>query len=65
MEYFKGNIQKSKPPTEAEIEDFKRKFSCMDNKDWKKIKAFVFNEYSRTTLNDSYLDDKGCIYFMK
>lgn len=47
VQYFEENIRKKKAPTETDIETFKEEFPCMDNKDWKKIKAFIFNEYSR------------------
>nr|XP_015840318.1 PREDICTED: uncharacterized protein LOC103312425 isoform X4 [Tribolium castaneum] len=45
--YFKRNIQIRKPPTESEIEEFRKKYPIMENKDWKKIKVFVYNEYSK------------------
>ena len=45
--YFKVNIKNKKPPTEAEIEMFCQKTRIMENKDWKKIKAFIFNDYSK------------------
>lgn len=45
-EYFKANIKIKKPPTEKEIEDFREQYNIMENKDWKKIKAFVYNEYT-------------------
>ncbi|KXZ75710.1 hypothetical protein TcasGA2_TC001826 [Tribolium castaneum] len=40
--YFKRNIQIRKPPTESEIEEFRKKYPIMENKDWKKIKIVVF-----------------------
>nr|CAI5861729.1 unnamed protein product [Callosobruchus analis] len=44
-EHFASHIIKKKPPTESEIKIFKERYHIMDNKDWKKIKAFVFNQY--------------------
>lgn len=43
VKYFKKNIQSKKPPTETEIEKFRSENEIMTNKDWKKVKAFVFN----------------------
>lgn len=41
-------IKIKKVPTEFEIKIFKEQYPVMD-KDWKKIKAFVFNKYKNTT----------------
>lgn len=46
-EYFKNNIRIKKPPTETEIEIFRKDYPIMENKDWKKIKVFVFNIYNK------------------
>lgn len=42
--YFKSHSKMKKLPTESEIMVFKKKYDLMDNKDWKKIKAFIYNE---------------------
>lgn len=33
--------------TQTEIKEFRAIYPIMENKDWKKIKAFVFNEYKK------------------
>ncbi len=45
LKYFSKHIQNQKCPTEKEIATFKSKYEFMETKDWKKIKAFVFNAY--------------------
>ncbi|KYB24832.1 hypothetical protein TcasGA2_TC001429 [Tribolium castaneum] len=44
---LKISVMIRKPPTESEIEEFSKKYPIMENKDWKKIKVFVYNEYSK------------------
>lgn len=38
-------IKNKKPLTESQVAIFKEKNSVMDNKNWKKIKAFICNKY--------------------
>lgn len=42
-------IKNKKPPTESQVALFKEHNPIMDNKDWKKIKAFIFNKYQEKT----------------
>lgn len=70
--FFKNHILNRKPPIQKEVEQFKELFPCMDNKDWKKIKAFVWNEHRRIPTEDKGLEvqkdgidlcsnEQGCI----
>lgn len=49
IKYFKDLIINKKPPTQYQINIFKEKYPVMINKDWKKIKAFIFNKYQGKT----------------